>query len=260
MADALFTPDGSTYVPDEVARGPWAPDALHGGPVAGLLARAVEQHDPSDSVVVRLSVELLRPVPTAPLTVTTRTLRPGKKVQLLEASIAAGGAEVARAVGLRIRRTQLALPSLAQANEPVPPFPTEDDAERRGSFIGWTAFGDGIEMRSQPGAELGTIGPKTVWFRLRQPLVAGEQPSPLVRVACAADFGNGVSAALPWDGWMFINPDLTIHLHREPAGEWIGLDAKTNLDPTGVGMAESRLFDHHGPIGRAVQSLLVDRR
>jgi hypothetical protein len=103
-------------------------------------------------------------------------------------------------------------------------------------------------------------GPATDWIRLRVPVVAGEPPSPLMRVAAAADFGNGVSWLVsPGDGWLSINPDLTIHLHREPAGEWVCLEAVTALGATGVGMAESRLWDEHGPIGRAVQSLLVER-
>jgi hypothetical protein len=262
MIEALFVPDGDTFMPTETARGPWSADALHGGPVAGLLARGIEAHAGDDPLaVVRLTVELLRPVPVAPLTLSATTLRPGRKVQLLGASLHAGDAEVSRAVALRIRTTALDLPvDLAQAEEQPPPF-DETLVEEPASFVPWRAFApDGMETRHAGGRGLGTLGPKAVWFRLRQPLVAGEQPSPLVRVACAADFGNGISAALSWDEWLFINPDVSIHLHRYPVGEWVALDAKSNLEPTGMGMAESRLFDRTGPIGRAVQSLLVDRR
>jgi hypothetical protein len=98
-----------------------------------------------------------------------------------------------------------------------------------------------------------------VWFRLRVPVVAGETPTPLQRVTAAADFGNGVSAALARGEYLFINPDLSIHLHRYPAGEWIGLDATTAAEPVGVGLAVSRLHDEQGPIGMSLQSLLVDR-
>jgi hypothetical protein len=265
MNDSLFVRDGDAYLPTETARGPWSPDALHGGPVAGLLSRGVEAHDGGEAMTVaRLTVELLRPVPVAPLTLSTTTLRPGRKVQLVGASLHADGAEVARAVALRIRVAEVDLPAdLRQADEPVPPFPTEpsDATAEAASSIPWRAFApDGIELRNPRGAGLGTLGPKTVWFRLRQSLVDAETPSALVRVACASDFGNGVSAALPWEGWVFINPDLTIYLHRPLVGEWVALEAKTNLEPIGVGMAESRLYDRSGPIGRAVQSLLVDRR
>lgn len=102
-------------------------------------------------------------------------------------------------------------------------------------------------------------GPATVWFRLRVAVVAGEEPTALQRVAAAADVGNGVSAALERGRYLFINPDLTIALHRPPAGEWVGLDAVTHAEAHGVGLAESALYDERGRIGRSVQTLIVDR-
>ena len=103
-------------------------------------------------------------------------------------------------------------------------------------------------------------GPVTVWIRLCVPVVAGEEPSGLQRVMAAADFGNGVSRELSWEDFVFINPDLTVHLLRPAAGEWICLDARTILGAEGSGLAECALFDEHGRIGRSVQSLFVDRR
>ena len=103
-------------------------------------------------------------------------------------------------------------------------------------------------------------GPATVWMRMRVPLVAGEEPSPLVRVMVAADSGNGVSAALDWREYVFINVDLTVHLHRHPAGEWVCLDALTLPEETGLGLADTLLSDGRGRIGRAAQTLLVDKR
>jgi len=104
-------------------------------------------------------------------------------------------------------------------------------------------------------------GPTAVWFRLRVPLVAGEETSPLARVMAAADFGNGISAPLDWDeGWTFINPDLTVYLNRRPDGEWVGLDAVTWPEENAVAVAEAALYDERGRIGRSVQSLLLDRR
>src|SRR5690606_26145885 len=97
------------------------------------------------------------------------------------------------------------------------------------------------------------------WMRMRYPLIAGEEPSPLQRVAIAADSGNGVSAGLDYARFLFINPELTVHLFREPAGEWIGLASRTSADATGIGLAETRLYDVTGPIGRGAQALLVDR-
>jgi hypothetical protein len=103
-------------------------------------------------------------------------------------------------------------------------------------------------------------GPATDWLRLRVPIIEGEAVSPLSRVAAAADFGNGISWVLSrLDGWGFINPDLTIYLHRLPIGEWVCLEAVSRVEPHGIGLAESRLWDERGLIGRSLQSLLVDR-
>lgn len=258
--EAVFEPDGDRFVPTGIARGPWDPDAQHGGAPAGLLARAVERFEPGPATfVARLSLELLRPVPLAPLEVRARMARPGRRVQLVEASLLAGGVEVARATGLRLREQDLT----AHAAELAPPGearpgPETGEPAPHGEFPG-PMFANALEVVFVEGA-FSEPGPAMGWFRLRIPVVAGEEPSPLVRVAAAADFGNGISAPVSWtDGWIYINPDLTIHLHRRPVGEWVGLDAVTRLEPNGVGMAESALHDTRGRIGRSLQSLLVDR-
>ncbi|HWW54648.1 MAG TPA: thioesterase family protein, partial [Acidimicrobiales bacterium] len=237
------------------------PDALHGGPVAALIARASESH-PSDQpmFVARLTVELLRPVPLAALTVRTTMLRPGRRVQLVETTVAAGDTGVARAVALRIRHADL--PEARTTPEQVP-WPDPEGLAARVESIptadeSLVAFhSHAVEMRFVAG-HVTQPGPATVWMRLRYPVIAGEVPTPLQRVAAVADFGNGVSSVLPWQRWTFINPDLTIGLHRLPGGEWVGLDAVTRIGASGVGQAESLLFDQAGPLGRAVQSLFVD--
>ena len=114
---------------------------------------------------------------------------------------------------------------------------------------------DAIEIRFVEGV-FGR-GPSTAWFRLRIPLVAGETPSPLERLAAAGDFGNGISAELSWDEFAFINPDLTLYVERPPEGEWIGLQARTTIAKGGVGLADSVIYDLRGRVGRAVQALLV---
>jgi hypothetical protein len=115
-----------------------------------------------------------------------------------------------------------------------------------------------MELRIVAGA-FADVGDATIWFRLKVPLVAGEEPSPLQRVATAADFGYGVSAALERGKYLFINPDLSIYLHRLPVGEWVALEARSFAEAHGVGVAESALHDERGRIGRSLQSLLVDR-
>jgi len=260
--DALFVPDGDRFVSTELTRGPWTPEAQHGGPPAALLARAVERAGNGDGMLVaRLTVELLRPVAVVPLTVTAKVVRPGRKVQLVEASMRAGDVEVARATALRIRTADLPLSAPIAVDSP-PPAPESGSASLPpwGDAIAYRSFHrDGVEHRFVKGS-FTEPGPATDWIRLRVPLVAGEPTSPLARVTAAADFGNGISWALSrTEGWQFINPDLTIYLHRHPTDEWVCLESRTSVEPHGVGLAESRLWDRRGPLGRSLQSLLLDR-
>jgi hypothetical protein len=264
MADSVFQLDGELVVPTALARGPWTPDAQHGGAPAALLGRAVEQFDGGAAMAVtRLTVELLRPVPIAPLRVTTRFSRPGKKVQIVEAAllVAESGVEVARATGLRLRRDHVPIPEGAAAYG-APPLPSTGVASRPpwASQIEYEGFHSGAVELTFVRGSFAEPGPATAWIRLKVPLVAGEATSPLCRVAAAADFGNGISWVLSRrDGYRFINPDLTIYLHRHPVGEWVALESTSLPEPLGVGIAESRLYDQRGPIGRSVQTLLIER-
>jgi hypothetical protein len=252
--DALFRIEGEEVVPTELARGPWDPNALHGGPTAALLARALERHDPGTaSLVARLTVELLRPVPIAPLRVVARTARPGRNVQTLEGVVLAGDTEVARAGALRIRITDLALPGTNPVVEMPPPRTGAPPVFPDLGLVGyWTA--NDLQFVDGSWAE---PGPGSAWIRLRTAVVEGEQPSPLQRVAAAADFGSGIGNPVRATDVGAINPDLSIHVHRDLRGDWVGLQSRAWAHPTGVGMAETLLFDLEGPVGRAVQSLLV---
>lgn len=267
MAEALFVPEGELLLPTELSRGPWSAEDLHGGPVAALLGRGAEgcEGDPS-MAVVRLTVELVRPVKLDPLRCEARLARPGRRIQLVEVSLRQGGAEVARAVALRIRRRKVQLPPTVPPQDPVPFVGPEEALDSslvpRGEGGGpppdLPAFhSEGAELRFADGF-FGVPGPARVWVRLRHPVVEGEEPSPLQRAAAAADFGNGVSSTLPYGDWLFINPDLTVYLSRPPAGEWIGVDARSYSEGDGIGLAESRLWDRGGPVGRSVQSLLLE--
>lgn len=258
--DAVFVPDGRRFVPTGLARGPWSPAHQHGGAPSSLLARAVEQCEPLDAPhVARLTIDLIRPVPLTPLTVEAKVRRPGRKVQLIEAVIVADGTEVALCRALRQRSTSLDL------DDPPPSRRAEvrgPDASDPLDFTfphADTGFWDAMELRIAAGGWV-EPGPAAAWFRLRVPLVAGEEPSPLMRVAAAADFGNGISSAFDRTRFTFVNPDLSIVLHRYPEGAWIGLDAMTFAEPHGVGLAEAALLDRRGRIGRSTQSLLLDER
>ena len=251
------------------SRGPWNPEALHGGPVAALLARAVEHH-PADGVdwfVSRLTVELERPVPLAPVAWSSTTTRPGRKVSLVEVTLTLveTGAVLARGRAQRIRRAPIALPyenpALAPHLARPATLPGPDDAtpdhSTRGEYVG---FHNGATEHRFAEGTWAAPGAVIDWVRLNQPVFAGEEPSPLQRVAAAADFPNGISHALGFDTHVFINPDLTIHLFRPLDGEWVGLRARSLYADDGVGMSDTELHDERGPIGRSNQSLLLDRK
>jgi hypothetical protein len=259
VTGSVFTEEGGRIVATELARGPWDANAQHGGAPAALLARAFEGLTEDDELVfARLTFELLRPVPLGELEVEASIVRPGKRVQLLEGSIfAPGGVEVVRARALRILATDETVPPTPAV--PAPPGPEHGvPGDNRPPYRPMFAP-DSVEIRFVSG-QFQRRGPAAAWFRLHVPLVRGEEASPLQRLCAAADFPNGISAPLDWDEWIFINPELTIHLDRGPVGEWFCLDARTLITPAGVGTAEAVLFDERGRVGRATQSLLVARR
>ena len=259
LPEAFFLPDGARYAPTELTRGPWDPGAQHAGPPAALIGRELERCEPSDGTHLgRVTFEILRPVPLEPLEVEARVVRPGRSVELLEAVLTGPDGPLMRASAWRLRTADVEL--RAEAGEDPPPpgpgagastpfFPTGRD-------VGYHTAMDYSFVR---GSFL-EAGPATVWMRMRQPLVAGEEPSPLQRVLVAADSGNGVSAALDWRRYLFVNTDLSVHLFRQPAGEWVCLDATTYPEPSGVGLADTALWDERGRIGRAAQTLLVRER
>lgn len=249
-------------MPSGHARGPWDPGQLHGGAPIALLARALERlQTPAPMRVTRLAVEFGAPVPLAPVVPEARIVRGGRRLALAEATLrAAGGDEpILRARATLLRVGAVDLPP-APPDEAMPgPAEGTPDAWRGGRETEGFHL-TAIELRVARGAGPSATGPALGWFRLRMPLVAGEDPSPLQRVAAFADFGNGLSRTLEFSTHLFVNTDLTVHLHREPVGEWVALDARTDLDSAGIGQAVSILRDERGRIGVAAQSLFVDAR
>lgn len=264
MGLAIFRADGEHLLPSELARGPWDPGALHGGAPAALITAAFESCEPGAELrIARLGFEFLRPVPLAPLSLAVRTVRDGRRVQELAAELHAGEQLVCRASALRVREVPEDLPASAGAGSAEPRAMPGPQAARAVRFAlndsDHASFAaSAMEIRFLDDAS--ALGPARVWMHLRHPLVEGRPTTPLTRLSAAADFGNGVSAALPFERFLFINADLTIHLHRHPRGEWIGLDARTVLESGGAGLAESVLHDVEGPVGRAFQTLVVAPR
>jgi hypothetical protein len=258
-AAAVFTREGDLLVPSVHARGPWDPDALHGGGPTALLARAIEALDtPVAMRVARLAVEFPRAVPMAPVRASAEITRPGKRLALATATLTtADGTPVLRANATLLRRAPVEIPDSARIDDPHPPGP--EGAEP----VTWGGAGeeDGFHLSAAEIVVARTNGSARLgWFRFRMPLVAGETPTPLQRAVAFADFGNGISRALSFATHLFVNTDLTVHLHREPETEWIGLDARTDFGAEGSGQATTVLLDQRGRIGTGAQSLYVDAR
>ena len=264
---AFYRPVGEEFEATELTRGPWDGEAQHAGPPAALLGRAIERADrlgggPDERIVGRVTFEILAPVPIAPLRVAAEVLRPGKRVDLVEATLSGvDGRPLVRARGWRLLRRQVDLPAgLEPRSRPMPPRP--ELLERADVFFP-TGFDVGyhtaMEFRFASGSFVES-GPGVGWMRMRHPIVTGEEPTPLQRVLVVADSGNGISSTLDYDRFIFINVDLTVHLHRMPAGEWVCLDSVTVPEPTGVGLTDTVLFDERGPIGLAAQTLHVAER
>jgi hypothetical protein len=260
VPDAFYERDGDRYAATELTRGPWDPGAQHAGPPAALLGREVERlEDAAEFQVGRITFEILGSVPIGPMEVSARVVRPGRRVQLVEAELGDGERTLMRARAWRLRTAPVELPPEARPAEKPLPGPES------GSEVGFFPTGQehgyhtAMECRFLSGGFLET-GPATVWMRMRQPLVAGEEPTPLQRTLVAADVGNGISSVLDYRRYLFINVDLTVHLERMPEGEWVCVDAVTLPQPHGVGTAESVLSDGRARFGRALQTLLISRR
>jgi Thioesterase-like superfamily len=258
--EAFFEPAGvDTFAATRATAGPWDPGAQHGGPPSALVARAFERHEPVDGQhLSRVCVEILRPVPVLPLTVRVRTVRPGKRITLVEGVVEAGGQEVMLARGWRIAVPPVAAPA-ADGDGAVPDIPAAERAPQfwAGGYVdGYVAA---MDWRFASGG-FTVAGAAQAWMRPRVPLVAGEETSPVCRVMLVADSGNGISARIDPSKWLFVNVDLTVALHRPPSGEWVLLDAATTIGPAGAGLAASRLADRDGTIGRGLQTLVVTPR
>lgn len=251
------------YVPDRDGRfrstrataGPWSAEAQHGGPPSALLARAFERLEPDpDQRLARLTVEILRPVPIRPVTVATRVVRPGRRVTLLEGSLRVDGEDYLLARAWRIGRPETPTPAAgARAGSPPLP-PNAPPPVWEGAYTG--GYLAAVEIRQTSGQFAGAA-PAGAWIRPRVALVEGEEPSAFQRTAIVADSGSGVSQGVDYRRWLAINVELTLSLHRDPAGEWVHLDANTVVGAEGTGRTDTVLGDAEGEFGRALQTLLV---
>jgi hypothetical protein len=255
---AYFLPDGDRLVATELTRGPWSREHQHGGPPTALLARAMERLVGDGALLARMTFDLVRPVPIAPLTARAEVVRAGAKVRRLQAALAtADGTVVVQASAVAIR-TALVLPAaLGEDTEAPPPVET-------GTPFEFSFFPDPIGYHTSVETRVvrGTWGkgPMTAWMRPRVPLVEGEALSPLQRLLILADSASGVAVVVAQARYTFVNADLTVAVHRPPDGEWICLDAATVVEPHGVGLTRARLWDARGAVGVSLQTCVAERR
>jgi hypothetical protein len=265
MPEALFAPNNRAFEPTGLTRSYWSASAQHGGPPAGLLARAIERVPTSIPMhVVRLTVDLYRPVPIdTPVCTETRVVKDGRRIQVVDASLLAEGRTVARASALKIRTSEIAL-----QRPPVPWVAPAGPYEAEA--VSWAQAGaaesdleffhtHAIEVRTVDGS-LFKPGEGLSWVRLAVPVVEGEPTTPFVATATLSDVGNGNAMALDGRTWLYVNPDLSLTLHRLPVGEWLGMRSAAQQHPSGIGSADSQLFDTTGPVGRVVQSQIIEPR
>ena len=245
----------------ELTRGPWSNDHQHGGPPSALLLRAIEaagnRADPQPMQLTRISVELLRPVPlAAPLEVETEILARGRKVQRIAAALVSGDEQLAVAVAVRVRVQEIAV-EVRSHDEGLLPPPAAGRPFEFGFFRHELAYHKAIELRAVRGEQ--GDGSMAVWARPRVPLIEGESSSVLEKIMICADAGHGVGMALDTSRWSFVNPDLSVHLHRLPAGDWLGMEARTWTGGMGIGLCRTRLLDASGEVGCVLQGQVIQQ-
>ena len=268
--DQTTTADGEvleTFASSHHTASPWGPDLQHGGPVAGLLVRGMERLNPREQTrITRVCVDILGPVPLTDVRVSARTLRPGRRIELLAAALEAqlpdgSWRAAARATAWRlatqptqdvVRHASATLTSRAEDVGGLSAFPIPD-TWYPGGFVA-AATWEAIHVGTEPGE------PSTAWVDLTVALVADEETSGLCQLIAIADAANGLGARLDVTRFSFLNTDLTLQVYDEPVGPWFGMTAETSVGADGVGMADAVLHGPDGPIGRVTQNLLVERR
>jgi len=257
VTEAFFEPTDAGLLPRPHARAPWSPDMLHGRLLAGLAAWAIERdHGEADFVPVRLTVDLYKSPAMAATNVETTLVRAGGRVRAIDAFLTVGGADVARASTLWLRRSEA--PSGDDQIPSTPPW----DAPPPGDEIpdGMPADVDfDIRVAGDRGFGAPGPGPRRAWLRDRAPLVDRVALTPFVRAALCADFASPFANGGP-EGLDYINADLTLHLGRLPVGEWIGLETDDRVAVDGVSVAQCVYHDATGPIGWSSACAVVTPR
>ncbi len=244
MAEAFFTPDGDRFVPADHARGPWDRNSLHGRVIVGLLARAFEQQHGNDEFqVARLTTDLFRMPPFAPLEVTTTVVREGNRICVVDGSVTADGVEIAQGRAVMLRRAGQPPGDVWGPPSWDVPLPADLPAPQgREGVPMWETRPINGDFRSS--------GQKRAWLRETRELLDGEPLTPFLRAAFAADFTNPFANSGD-QGLNFVNADVTLYLHRLPVTDWVGFEVAGHHSAEGIAVAECTLYDEQGPIGRS---------
>lgn len=268
IPEAFYVPAGidddgaELFLPTDATRSVWSTQMQHGSPPAALMVRAMERlGSREDARLTRVVMELLGPVPVTKTKVSARIVRPGRKIELLTAelsTLAESGEYVLFATASAWRMTTVSTESAVRVRDAeLPELEVNPTLNFNWGQKGYT-YADAIELRWMKIAD--AEGPSLAWARVTLPLVQGEETTPLQNAFNVVDAANGLGATLDPAKWIFLNTDLTVHLHRAPRGEWTGVSAESSIGPDGIGMCAAVVHDEDGPLGRSAQSLLVRER
>lgn len=256
MTEASYTQHGAVYTPTDYVTGPWDPTLSHAGPPAGLLVDAIARSDP-DMGITRVTFEIPRGIPKVPATIVLTELRPGRRIRLVEATLADLSGEalmVARAWLIRVSNTDL------PSSDPFPmEFPPPESCEPVDFPHRGTGYMDAVEMRRISGNPF-RGGPAAIWIRQTMPLVAERAADTYALCGLFGDLGNGISAMESMRDLLAVNTDLTLYLTRRPVSQWMAIQSVTVSHGLGLGISDSLVYDASGFVGTANQSLFIDRR
>ncbi len=251
--------DEALFESTPATAGPWSPHAQHAGPPAALLARAMERHDSRPEMrLADVRLDILGPIPVAPLTIEVEVLRGGRSMELLQATALADGRPVAVARAWRIVRAPEDFPALtgrrAASIDPVPE--AKGDGRLRMPGAHEDGYLSAVEWRIVEGG-VGAGGVTVAWGRQVVPLLADEEPTPWQRTLVLADSGGGITLSVDPRTHMFINCDLHVVLDRDPEGEWVRMSSEALASPGHGGTVRTTLADPRGDLGTGLQTMVA---
>jgi len=248
-ADGFFRAEGDTLVPAAFAASPWG-QVLHGRLIGGLTARAAEQAraEAPELACGRLTVDLFRSVPLAPVRVTTSTVRKGRRIVVLDVTVEQDDTVAGQGRVVLLRRSEQPDGTFRPVPAWAAPAPPRLGPPRPASGSGWTAPWESWPVGGPAGGPAGGVLSGGMWLRDVHPLVTGERLTPLVRMAMAADIASPVSHYSA-RGLSFINADYTVYLGREPHGEHVGIQPCGHVSEHGVAVGQCVIHDERGAVG-----------